>query len=366
MLDMVALTMPDKQKVTIDQNTALVLADRTQSVDLYQTMCAAIAECVRVDQVQEIRNRAKALEEYTHQSKNFEAEAQLSAIRLRAERRAGELLLEMKENGERCDERGSNMKVLSGERPTLSTLSDLDISGNDSFKWQQLARMPAPDFEAALAVPGVKRTGRVIAEYRKKYPAMAKAVRQTKPADENRSDRQRRLVCEAAMKMADGRVHSVQRICDMTGHMGAEQFLRRAPMLPWLKIERLPDGYRFVVDEELRLICEDRMPRPQLNGAGIHAFIKRLAKEIDCKRKENHEKHKAAKWNPDNVSKIEQKRLLDWVERELLKLADLMASSGPDYSMSAIRTQNHPDKDEERIYVLQEKHSNRTVDPRPC
>lgn len=346
---------------TVDSTTALILADRTQSVDLYRTMCAAIAECARVDQAQEIRNRAKALEEYTRQSKNFETEAQLSAIRLRAERRAGELLIEMAEKGERMPSGGDTRKA---SLKNIRSLSDLGLKEHESAEWQQLAKIPAPEFEVALAAPGVKRTYKVIAAYRPKQPA-APLKKPAKKQALSEGERQRRFVCEAVIKLANGKARSIQELSNATGRSDIGQFLARARMLPWLTIDRMPDGYRFTVDEELRSICEDHAPRPQLRGAGVHAFIKRLAKEIYRKRKENQEKNNAIKWNPDNTLKTEQKRLLDWIETELSALTQLMASSGPDV-MSAIRTQNHPSGDGEREYVLQEKHSNRTIDTRPC
>ena len=354
----------------IDRSTALILADKAQSVDLYKVMCAAIAECARVDQAQEIRNRAKALEEYTRQSKNFEAEAQLSGIRLRAERRAGELLIEMAEKGERHKSGGDTTSSLNHQR---SSLSDLGISENNSSVWQQLARIPAPEFEAAVAAPGVKSTYKMLAEHRVKHPIAAKAHSKHAPQatqcgrSQRAADHYRQRICEAVMKLADGKARVYREITDTTGYAAVEDFLGRVRMLPWVEVQRTEgDAYRVLVDEELRMICEDHEPRPQLNGLSVQAFIKRLSKEIYRKRKENNEKNKAIKWNPDNTLKTEQKRLLDWIELELSKLTEFMASSGPDYSMSATRTQNHPDADEEGQNVLQEEHSNRIVNARPC
>ena len=339
--------------MSIDQSTALALSNPAQSVDIYRTMCAAIAECARVDEVREIRNRAKALEEYTRQAKNFEAEAQLSAIRLRAERRAGELLIEMAENGERHDGRGGNMRARSLNGSVLS-LAELKVTDQRSSEWQQLARIPESDFETALAKPGVKRTRNVIAAHRpKQRPPTKNSAKQKELGKEG--DYHRRPVCEAVLKVADGNVHSLRQMSEIAGR-DAEGLLQRARMLPWLTIERMPEGYRLTVDEELRSICEDHAPRPQLSGAGVHAFIKRLAKEIDRKRKENHEKRQTIKWNPDNVVKLEQKRLLDWIEAELSTLNQLMTSSGPDI-MSAIRALKHPSGDEKEEYVFQEKYT---------
>ncbi len=62
----------------------------------YEAMCSAIAECHRVDEVKEIRDRAVAFQVYAKQALNVEAERQAAKVRVRAERRAGEMLKEMK------------------------------------------------------------------------------------------------------------------------------------------------------------------------------------------------------------------------------------------------------------------------------
>lgn len=59
-------------------------------------------------------------------------------IRLRAERRAGELLAEMRQKGER-KKPGDNRKT---SRSTTSQLSDLGISRDQSSNWQKVAAIP--------------------------------------------------------------------------------------------------------------------------------------------------------------------------------------------------------------------------------
>ncbi|MGH8600660.1 MAG: hypothetical protein ACRET1_08340, partial [Burkholderiales bacterium] len=58
----------------------------------YDEMCHAIAECESVDEVKDIHDKARAVEIYLRQAGNLEAEMTAARIRIRAERRSGELL----------------------------------------------------------------------------------------------------------------------------------------------------------------------------------------------------------------------------------------------------------------------------------
>ena len=61
----------------------------------YDAMVLAIAECHQVDEVKDLRDKAVALKMYFKQARNTEAERKAADIRLRAERRAGELLSDL-------------------------------------------------------------------------------------------------------------------------------------------------------------------------------------------------------------------------------------------------------------------------------
>jgi hypothetical protein len=126
----------------------------------YDAMCTAIAAAHAVDEVKEIRNQAVALEKYAQQAQNTEAERLAREIRLRAERKCGELLTDReKAKGGR-----------PAETPTLALgvlpLSDLGITHNQSSQWQKLAAVPEDLFEAALVEPGSPpSTTGIIARY---------------------------------------------------------------------------------------------------------------------------------------------------------------------------------------------------------
>jgi SHS2 domain-containing protein len=103
----------------------------------YDAARKALAAAHRVDEVKAIRDKAEAVRVYAKQARNLEMQNMAAEIRLRAERRAGELLVDMQASGERqAKERGRPKKV---SRPT--TLPKLGISRDQSSKWQRLAIM---------------------------------------------------------------------------------------------------------------------------------------------------------------------------------------------------------------------------------
>jgi hypothetical protein len=131
----------------------------------YDAMCRAIGAAYEVDEVKDIRDRAAALEHYSRQAHNVEAERQCCEIRLRAERKAGQLLAKTEKakgaRGQLSGRDGSGGRVL---RPPESekTLADLGITKDQSSQWQRLAAVPEPQFEAALAGPGKPTTNGII------------------------------------------------------------------------------------------------------------------------------------------------------------------------------------------------------------
>jgi hypothetical protein len=120
----------------------------------YDAMCPAIAVCSRVDEAKDIRDKARAIEVYAKQAQNREAERKAAEIRIRAERRAGQLLKEMKENGQRENNHGGDRKSRSRSSTMKTTLADIGVSKDQSSQWQRLAEIPEKDFEDEIRRSG--------------------------------------------------------------------------------------------------------------------------------------------------------------------------------------------------------------------
>ena len=106
-----------------------------------------------VDEVKEIRDKAQAMAAYARQAKDTELLWWVTEIKIRAERRAGEMLRDTANSGERVTGRPEKVSQ-------ATTLSKLDISRDQSSRWQKLAAIPDKKFEQAVAA--AKETAREI------------------------------------------------------------------------------------------------------------------------------------------------------------------------------------------------------------
>lgn len=132
----------------------------------YDEMCRAIADAHKVDEVKDIRDKARAIELYSRQAKNIDNERWAIEIRnerwaieirIRAERRCGQLL------AQRERPRGNRHRASHD-----TTLKDLGISDDQSSRWQKLAAVPQNEFEASFVSPGKASTNGIIKRYARK------------------------------------------------------------------------------------------------------------------------------------------------------------------------------------------------------
>jgi hypothetical protein len=110
--------------------------------------CRAIAAARSVDEVKEIANRAEAARAYGKQAKNRQLELDALEIRVRAERRLGEIIFEIRKE-RKLGSRGRRPRRDS-QNETV-TLRDLGISGNISAIAQRLALLPENRFSSEMS-----------------------------------------------------------------------------------------------------------------------------------------------------------------------------------------------------------------------
>lgn len=118
----------------------------------YEAARSALQEASTIDEVKDLRDKAEAMAAYARQARDTELIRWATEIKVRSERRAGQMLAEMpKAIGAKGS--GSNQYQVSSHdaRTPTPTLSDLGITYSDSSRWQKLAAIDEEKFEAAVA-----------------------------------------------------------------------------------------------------------------------------------------------------------------------------------------------------------------------
>ena len=128
------------------QTIAVVQAYRLIS---YEAIKQALSEARSIYEVKEIRDKAEAIRLYARQAKDTKLEAEAIEIRLRAERKAGQMLIQMRDAG-LLAKHGDNRHNLEVPDRNLLTLSDIDITKKQSAEWGDLADLLEDEFKARL------------------------------------------------------------------------------------------------------------------------------------------------------------------------------------------------------------------------
>lgn len=117
----------------------------------YDNACRAVAEAKRIDEVREIVNRAEALRAYAKIAKNRQLELDAIEIRVRGERRQGELIIDARKHRQVAVQ---GTRDFRGEDDTLRTvprLREIGIGHKESIKSQRLAMLADNRFERGIA-----------------------------------------------------------------------------------------------------------------------------------------------------------------------------------------------------------------------
>jgi hypothetical protein len=200
----------------------------------YDAMCRAIAEAYEVDEVKDIRDKAMAIALYAKQANNHEAELQAIQIRVRAERKAGELLKEIPTaQGQRTDLVPPRDEVLA---PKQKVLSDLNISKQGAAEWERLADVPADEFETHLATSDAPSARSIVYDHVRLHGS--------EPADRGRT----LTADDFANAYLEGAIKDIQRL------------------------ENIYDNVALVKDalaNARRTIAAHLIPKPPQKGSGI-------------------------------------------------------------------------------------------------
>lgn len=98
---------------------------------------------------------------YARQAKDQDLIQYATEIKVRAERRCGELLSTTEKN-KGATVPGTNRGITRSDDSTASpTLADMGLTKDESSRYQQLAAMPSEHFEAAVAIPELSQDWRV-------------------------------------------------------------------------------------------------------------------------------------------------------------------------------------------------------------
>jgi phage N-6-adenine-methyltransferase len=110
----------------------------------------ALAEAETLDEIKYVHDIATAAAEYARAAKlGLEAQNSAATIKLRAERKAGELLAGLERERGGSGRFGSSIDVQTAS-PYAATLAETDTSRQQANRWQAVAQMPEEKFEAYI------------------------------------------------------------------------------------------------------------------------------------------------------------------------------------------------------------------------
>jgi hypothetical protein len=107
----------------------------------------AIAECKTIDEIKSIRDKAEAMKAYAKQiGESQEVQNEIAEIKIRAERRAGEMLKEMPR-----EKPGEYQKSNDSTFDKKPSLDEIGVTKSESSSWQRIADIPEDIFEQHIA-----------------------------------------------------------------------------------------------------------------------------------------------------------------------------------------------------------------------
>jgi hypothetical protein len=126
-----------------------VKVEQGSSLAQIQEATRLLAEARSLDEIKHIHAMAQAAEQYARAERlGREAEGYAREVRIRAARKAGVILREMADRGERITPQTTRDQVTRDN--LIPTLNDLGVTKAQSARWQRIAVLPKPEFEVRL------------------------------------------------------------------------------------------------------------------------------------------------------------------------------------------------------------------------
>jgi hypothetical protein len=120
----------------------------------YDAACRALAEAKSVDEVKDLRDKSEAMRVYAMQAKNKQLEVDAAEIRIRAERRLGEMIaLQKKTVGLNQGAKGSSVtgSIKTPVKDDRPTLAEAGVDKKLSARAQKMAAIPEDEFEQIVS-----------------------------------------------------------------------------------------------------------------------------------------------------------------------------------------------------------------------
>jgi N6-adenosine-specific RNA methylase IME4 len=115
----------------------------------YDVACRALAEASTIDEVKDIRDKAEAMRIYARQANNTELEEKAALIRVRGERKLGQMLLEAKADGRLHEGRPKKNGSPSDQLERIK-IEDYGIDKRLSVEAQRIGAIPEAEYESLL------------------------------------------------------------------------------------------------------------------------------------------------------------------------------------------------------------------------
>jgi hypothetical protein len=213
------------------------------SLARYDAACLAVAEAKTVDDVREIYAHADAARAYAKQAKNRQLELDAAEIRIRAERRLGELMAAQGATVGKAKPTGSNQHRVKIKPDAPATLAEAGIDKNLAHRARTYAAVPAERFEDLLKDKRRRENRRVVLD--PEFQAEADAARRDIEIERD----ERIALAGAGELVAENEKLTAQvttltrRVDDLVAEVGAEK--RRAKM--W-KARAIEAGWKRQAD----------------------------------------------------------------------------------------------------------------------